>query len=269
MRFFRRYLFLAFVVYLFGFPNRIEAQTILERYRWLRTQEIAREVFNKNGHRMNVRPAQMFESKTDSIREWLRSLDPFLPDPPGHSLRRFQLDSWQGVDLRQEARFLSLFDETEWAFIGSSTRQRVDTTRTRDLRARMQNIFGPPTKTLAELRQVETLRRDKIIEFEYWFVLNDSIPVIVIDTNGPWDRGVVLASSTSHRHLLAEIKAVFLGQLVLTEDRKPFADYYFNPEENQWYVTGFDGASFFDARIVRPDLSRGRPDLAPYVKIEE
>jgi hypothetical protein len=178
---------------------------------------------------------------------------------------RFEVHSWQNVDVEQQARFMALFNDSEWAFIGASTRQRVDTTRTNDLRARMQAIFGDPTRTLVEAGPVELLSRDEIIEFEYWFVLNDSIPVIVMDTNGPWDRGVVLASSIEQRDVLDELKAQFLGQLLDGNLRSPFADFYYNPELSEWYVTGYDGAYFFDKRIEPPEPGSGRPEIRTFV----
>jgi hypothetical protein len=247
---------------LFGQLNLAVAQSILAEFRWLRTQEIARESFNKTGYRVLSRPVVPFLTKTDSLREWVRSMDSDLTYAENSAAPRFKLDSWHKVDLEQEIRFMSLFEDTEWAFIGSTTRQRVDTTRTRDLRARMQAVFGSPTRTLVELGPIDSLSQDQVIEFEYWFVLNDSIPVIVLDTNGPWDRGLVVASSALNRLQLDEIKAVFLGQLVQTDLRSSFADYYYNPSQEQWYVTGYDGASFFDVRIGTPDLKRGRPVLA-------
>lgn len=265
---FQRY-FCLLILCFSGLTIRVEAQTILQRYRWHRTQEIARATFNQRGRRMPVRTVDFFETKMDSIRHWIVSLDESLAETAEREIERFEVESWQKVDAEQEIRFMALFDNTDWAFIGSTTRQRIDTTRTRDLRARMQALFGSPTKTLAELDPVELLTRDHMIEFEYWFVLNDSIPVIVIDTNGPWDRGVVMASAASYRLQLAEIKAAFLGQIIRNDLRSPFSDFYYNPEEEQWYITGFDGASFFDVRIGRPDMKQGRPDFAFRNKIRE
>jgi hypothetical protein len=243
----------------------VGAQTLLKDYQRLRVQELAREAFNERGHRMRFRRTVQFPTAADSIAQQIADRKKVEADVERVANRRFTVRSWHNVDVKQEARFMALFNSREWAFIGASTRQRVDTTRTSDLRARMQATFGHPTRTLAELGPVSLLSRDQIIEFEYWFVLNDSIPVIVMDTNGPWDRGVVLASSIENREVLADLKAQFLGQLLDGNSRNAFADYYYNPEQDAWYVTGYDGAYFYDRRIEPPDLAKGRPDIQTFI----
>ncbi len=153
----------------------------------------------------------------------------------------------------------------EWAFLGNTSLFDVDTLMTRDIRARLEHHFGPPTVTLAEETVLPDSTDQDVIEFEYWFVLNDSLPVVLIDINGPWDRGVVMSIPSSYRDILLEIKKAFLGQLIDSTERMPFADYYFNSEQLQWYVTLFDGASFYDVRIEAPQLELGRPRMGAYI----
>lgn len=209
---------------------------------------------------MRHREVTVIPSVSDSVRKRIIAQNTLDVERGLEPADRFELVSWHRVDATQEPRFMALFEDTDWAFIGSNTRQPIDTMRTRDIRSRMQALFGAPTRTLVELRAVSNLERDQLIEFEYWFVLNDSIPVIILDTNGPWDRGIVLASAASFRPMLEQMKREFLGQLVNSAVRSIFADYYYNFEQQEWYITGYDGASFFDMRIGPPDMARGRPD---------
>ncbi len=52
-------------------------------------------------------------------------------------------------------------------------------------------------------------------------MLNDSVHVVVLDVNGPWDRGVVLAADQEYRSHLPIIKRSFSSNsyLMLTVHR--------------------------------------------------
>ena len=178
-----------------------------------------------------------------------------LPDP----VETFAVKSWEKISHLRRGAYQEAFDSTSWAFTGSNSRSPVDTMRTADLRSRLQTVFGPPTVTLAESPDPEILRREQVIEFEYWFLLNNGVRVVVLDVNGPWDRGLVVAADQRYRSELPAIKAQLLEQLLPSASRSPFTDYYYNVDQRTWYLTGFDGASFFDRRILRPDMSLGRP----------
>ncbi len=151
------------------------------------------------------------------------------------------------------------YGSTLWAFLGSNELTPLDTTWTRDLRARLEARFGMPTQTLADLKTTQNLRREEYIQFEYWFVLNDSIPLMVMDVNGPFERGVVVATDHRYRETLFELRQAFLMQLMEGDLRKPYLDYYYHYDAQAWYRTGYDGRRYFTQRIARPNLERGRP----------
>ncbi len=210
------------------------------------------------------RDAERLKIAGDTIEAWIENiryerLAASLPQV----IATFGVHSWNLIGRLRASIHQPQFSRTKWAFTGSNSRSTLDTMQTADLRARLQLQFGSPTITLAEVGYPDSLAREEIIEFEYWFVLNDSINVIVMDVNGPWDRGIVLAADMRFRSELQVIKRSFLGQLLRESSRKPFTDYYFNYDQQMWYLTGFDGASFFNKRIQRPDLGLGRP--APIV----
>lgn len=254
-------------------PSFSSGQSLVAQLKWLRTQEIARQHFSEYGFRLRPLPLDPLDVKSDSIRQWIS--DRLHPNQDSIAARRpdYRISFSQRIDAREIDLYQSRFAATEWAFIGNTSFADVDTMLTRDIRARLEFHYGPPTRTLAETKlptepASRSILEDDIIEFEYWFVLNDSIPAFILDVNGPWDRGVVMAVPSLYRDILSEIKEAFLRQLTESNERTPFADYYFNAEQGFWYVTVYDGASFYDVRIERPNLEMGRPQLGDYIGID-
>lgn len=238
----------------------MSSSELLKRYLGARTAFLASRDVPPGMLRLPYQPPAMLYVPGDTVRSWLEQLEhqrllAILPGP----LETFQLTSWEKISHLRRAVHQDHFDSTQWAFTGSNSRSPVDTMRTADLRARLQTLFGAPTVTLAESPSPDSLLREQVIQFEYWFILNESIRVVVLDVNGPWDRGVVLAADQKYRSDLQDIKEDFLEQLIPSAGRTRFTDYYYNVDQRAWYLTGFDGASFFDRRIERPDLSIGRP----------
>src|SRR5690606_26124355 len=116
---------------------------------------------------------------------------------------------------------------------------------------RLQTRFGAPTRTLADL-DIDGLRADDHIQFEYRFVVNDTLPLVVLDTGGPFERGVVVASDSRYRDHLFALRQALLDALHLASGPAPYADYFFNAREQAWYRTGYDGTGYFARRISRP-----------------
>lgn len=233
---------------------------LLKRYMQARSAWLASRDAPGGARRLPVLPPERIDIEGDTLRAWLEALEhtrliAILPDP----VETFSVQSWEKISHLRRTAFQAAFDSTAWAFTGSNSRSPVDTMRTTDLRSRLQTVFGAPTVTLVESGDPEALRREQVIEFEYWFLLNDGVRVVVLDVNGPWDRGLVLAADQRYRSELPAIKAQLLEQLLPAADRSVYADYYYNVDQRAWYLTGFDGASFFDRRILRPDMSLGRP----------
>ncbi len=250
-------------------PHHLAAQPqrsseLLDYFVKVRTLKLAERDTGGTIRRLPPRGAERLKIAGDTIEAWIENiryerLAASLPQV----IETFGVQSWNLIGHLRASVHQPQFSRTKWAFTGSNSRSTLDTMQTADLRARLQLQFGSPTITLAEVGYPDSLAREEIIEFEYWFVLNDSINVIVMDVNGPWDRGIVLAADMSFRSELQVIKRSFLGQLLRESSRKPFTDYYFNYDQQMWYLTGFDGARFFNKRIQCPDLRLGRP--APIV----
>ena len=233
---------------------------LLSYYMQARTRQIATDIAREGALTMEYRELEPLKTKAGVIQQQLNELNwkrllASLPEP----LVTFGITSMRPISKVESVTVESLFKEAEWSFVGSSSRSMVDTMKTADLRSRLEFHYGAPTRTLSEFGYPDSLRREDIVQFEYWFLVNGTIPVILMDVNGPWDRGIVLAAETKYRQKLELIKSTLLGQLATSSSRKSFIDYYYNFDQGSWYLTGFDGIGFFDKRIKRPNLSLGRP----------
>jgi hypothetical protein len=106
------------------------------------------------------------------------------------------------------------------------------------------------------VRRPDSTRED-LVQFAYWFVVNDSIPVRVTDANGPSARGLIVSTDRAYRDRLRALRRALLDPL-RRKERAPYVDYYYEDETRRWYRVGFDGTSFFREQITRRDIVRGR-----------
>lgn len=242
-----------------GLADAATAQSLVERYRAARFRVQADEIVA--GFRAKPQPTAHVDFPTDTLRDWVVQIFPaeeVIPPPPPEpaiSIRRSNL-----VPKLGRSWFQSKFDSVKWAFVGSNSWTSLDTTFTRDLRARLEAEFGSPTQTIADHDYVDRGQPKEYIQFEYWFVVNDTIPLKVMDVNGPFERGLVVATAREYHDVLPDLKEIFLGPLT-ESDRAPYVDYYYLPEQRMWFLTGYDGEKYFLERIPRPDLKLGRPLL--------
>ncbi len=241
-------------------PTR--AQTLIDLYLTERIREQALELQRRHALRMQPLPPTPVPSAADTLRAWLLARRPTPPPTPAEvAAPPFRVERWRLMKKLERHWFEKTFRETKWAFLGSNTFSPLDTLRTQDLRARLEAHFGPPTKTVVELDSLEHRPREAFVEFEYWFIVNDTIPLILMDVNGPFERGLVTATDHRFRNLLFDLRETFLQDLVAEETRSPYVDYYYQYDTQTWFLTGFDGDAFFLRRIARPALFRGRPRL--------
>lgn len=242
-----------------------QAQTLAERYRSQLFKTQAERIFRKHGMRAQPRPPDRVTSPADTVLLWIAQFNPEVLPPPAVVVPpapRFEVTSWKLVRKLERPVYEDEFRRVLWAYVGSNRITSLDTLFTRELRARLEGRFGAPTKTLTEVDFRENLRKEEYIQFEYWFVLNDSIPLVVMDVNGPFERGLVVAGDQRFREVLHDIKYAFLDEVTRDDTKAPYVDYYYHVEQRAWYRTGYDGRTYFLRRIARPDLIRGRPVLA-------
>lgn len=223
--------------------------SLAERYEVLRRQAIVRRRMQREGG-VQILPLEPHPTPTDSLR-------PPNPDRVSNAQKQsFPLETVRTVRRLERSWFRKRFGEAEWSFLGSTPHHTFfDTTRTQALRARLQAHFGDPTRTLGDA-PFDTSRGARA-QFEYWFVVNDSIPVRVVDPQGPRGRGLVLTAKRRYRSRLRVLRDTLLAPLRHAE-RAPYVDYYYDDRLERWYRTGFDGQAFFLERISHTELTPGR-----------
>ncbi len=163
---------------------------------------------------------------------------------------------WSKVEPDAQGAFLERFRETFWR--ASDPRSlTLDTTATPLVRGLLQAVFGRPTRNADAVRQVG-YTGNEFVQFEYWFVVNDSIPVLILDLDGPFGRGLLLAGAEAYADRLPELKEDLSRQLFETNGPDPFLDYYHSYERRQWYRTGFNGTEYFTLPIRAPGWAQTR-----------
>ncbi len=167
--------------------------------------------------------------------------------------------AWDRVGPAEQAAFLDRFREALWTVEGMQFHTALDTIPTPELRARLFGHFGAPTRT-AVARSVAGFEGSQHVQFEYWFVVNDSIPFVALDADGPFGRGLVLAGDFAHAAVLGAVKRDFVRRLLTRGRLMPYVDYYHSRERNQWYRTGYDGADYYVEEIKRPRWVRRRSE---------
>lgn len=230
-------------------------------YRQARMQVQIDKILAERGLYLPTLPPEHVPSEADTLRQWLAQFFPEEEGPPPPKV--FQLSSAKQIGRVDRRRWARFFMKTKWAYYGNTGFTLLDTLRTRVLRARMQAHFGDPTRTLAEIDRDGFPNLQEYVQFEYWFVVNDSIPVRVMDSNGPFDRGLVIAADHRYRDDLPGIRAALLKAVVTSQRMGPYVDYFYSEPRRHWYRTGFNGRRFFTRPIPEPNLARGRPQLAP------
>jgi hypothetical protein len=236
------------------------SQDIIDLFQRQRFRVEAERLIREKGiHIQPARPA-MLATRADSVRAVLVRISPDGAPPEDAYEAPVVIDQVQVVRRFQRGWFEEQFGETMWSFIGNYRHEQIDTLRTNELRARLEAHFGAPSQTLVE-RERARPRIDEAVQFEYWFVVNDSIPVIVSDVGGPTDRGLVFQTDDRFATQLPALRRALLGVLIDEPVRAPYVDYFYHVLSDTWFRTGFDGRRFFMDRIRPPDLTRGRPLL--------
>lgn len=234
------------------------APSLIDRYQAARLRIMVDRMLREGEPGLPTLPAERIPTSVDTLlrvpRDTAEEADSTSPG--------IRIAERRVVRKLERAWFDSTYAGTEWAYLGRSRQFTfLDTTTTQDLRARMEAVFGRPTETLGDFNLREP--REEYVQFEYRFIVNDSLPVVVTDVSGPKGRGVILSSTAAYRDSLHALRTALLDTL-RHAPRAPYVDYYYDVENDAWYRTGYDGADFFRTTIsVSQTTPRRRPVLPP------
>jgi hypothetical protein len=181
------------------------------------------------------------------------------PDTVQNGPPRLDAIRWAKVDFNRQDRFLTRFREVFWTTDGLNFPVSFDRTPTPELRARLGTLFGMPTRNSTAYEQ-EAYASSHDIQFEYWFVVNDSIPLLVMDISGPFGRGLMLAGDEAHAAVYPQIKDDLDNRLSAELPLTAYQEYVYSTDRRSWYRAGYDGERFFIDPVAAPAWSRRRGD---------
>lgn len=151
--------------------------------------------------------------------------------------------------------FTSNYMETiKWTGAGLNAMLPIDYIPTMELRARLQKVFGDPTQRLDDLIDKKDFRPGECIQFEYWFVVNDSIPMMILDVDGPFTSGLTYVGASKYVDLMPEVKRTLNKLLLKPKELAEFDDFFYSPEDDRmaWYRVAYKNGKFINKKIDRP-----------------
>jgi hypothetical protein len=163
---------------------------------------------------------------------------------------------WHRVPPDDARAYMLRFSEALWTAAGRFARTPVDTMATPEVRARLHTAFGPPTRTPVARGRPELQGGSAYVQFEYWFAVNDSIPFVVMDRDGPFGQGLTIVGDEQHAEVLPQIIEDFARLLMLHDRLMPYVDYYHSTERGAWFRTGYDGTRYYTIETERPRWAR-------------
>lgn len=163
----------------------------------------------------------------------------------------------------EEPEFRKITNEERAAFIrnhintmkqtgkGLYNDDRLDDIPTSELRARLQAVFGAPTQTIGDMLKKPNFRPGMAIQFEYWFVVDGKIPLIVLDSKGPFGHELVYSGASRYIDLMPQIMRTFSQKLM---EAKPaeFQDYYYSADKEKWYDVRYQNGEYITEEIDSP-----------------
>ncbi len=178
-------------------------------------------------------------------------LRPGVGDQPRDLLADPEIIKVESVNRRS---FQREFGDVQWTGAGFEGGTVIDRIPTRELRARLQKAFGDPTQKLRHLIDEDNFRPGHYIQFEYWFVINDEIPMMVLDVDGPFGNGLVFAGASRYVDLMPEIKRSLNRKLMGVNELAEYEDHYFELNDRQWYLVSYQDGEFRNEKVSRPDI---------------
>lgn len=171
----------------------------------------------------------------------------------GSVFAQFEEPDIEKVPHSQREEFLRRFSEIKWTGQGLYQQTRIDNAETSEVRARLQSRYGDPTQKLEDLIDTKGFRPAEAIQFEYWFTVDDSIPMMVLDVDGPFGNGLVYGGASRYVDLMPQIKRTFSQKLMDVENPASYQDYFYSPEREQWFDVRYESGEHIARKINAPE----------------
>lgn len=172
---------------------------------------------------------------------------------PGQSHAQFEDPDIQKVDHSERTQFQQRFGDINWSGQGLYNPTTIDRIPTIELRSRLQAVFGEPTQKIGDLINTANYRPGKAVQFEYWFIIDEEIPMMILDLDGPFENGLVYVGASRYIDLMPQVKRTFTRMLMEEGDSlATYSDYFYSPERDQWYEVSYNDGEFEHEMIDRP-----------------
>ncbi|WP_069130484.1 hypothetical protein [Rhodohalobacter halophilus] len=157
------------------------------------------------------------------------------------------------VDHSERAQFEQRFSDISWTGQGLYNPTTIDRIPTVELRSRLQAAFGDPTQTIGDLINNRNFRPGKAVQFEYWFIIDGEMPLMILDLDGPFENGLVYVGASRFIDMMPQVKRVLNRMLMNeTDSLASFSDYFYSPERGQWYLVEYKNGDFSHEAIDQP-----------------
>lgn len=166
---------------------------------------------------------------------------------------QFSEPEFEKMTKDQWGLFMNKFDDVKLTGQGLYDKMEIDGLETSEVRARLEALYGEPTKTIEDLIGGEKFRPGEAIQFEYWFTVDDSIPLMVLDVDGPFGEGLVYGGASRYIDLMPQIKRTFSQKLMEVENPAEYSDYFYSPEREQWFLVTYENGTHSTREIESPE----------------
>jgi len=157
------------------------------------------------------------------------------------------------VEKPDRFEFQQRFENIKWTGQGLYNPTTIDRVPTIELRARLQAAFGDPTQGIGDLIDRSNFRPGKAVQFEYWFVIDGEIPLMLLDLDGPFENGLVYVGASRYVDLYPQVKRTLTKMLMGGNDAmREYSDYFYSPERDQWYLVEYKGGEFTREPVSKP-----------------
>ena len=158
------------------------------------------------------------------------------------------------VGADEVAKFESKFKTIKWTGQGFNPNS-LDKMPAIEIRAHSQGAYGEPTRKIEDIVNSGTYRPGKAIQFEYWFIVDGEIPMMVLDMDGPFADGLVYVGASRYIDMMPQVKRTFT-RLVTEAEPKEYTDYFYSPEDEQWYKVSYSNGVYKKEEIEKPSHLR-------------